>query len=219
MVGKAVEKTVEKIFDQILNHYTSADFQTEVLHGKKEFFDKTGFLDEDANEFDEKSSQFLDWYIFARPLSNGDLTPIMQARSSDRFQWSEDEKIFIENLNSHRRSLFKFIKVKGSDVYLKDLLENEKIIVKNSNLLFGFDRDSFFEARLVPSGDSYVFMKGIVFHPLEAQKYILKEIKECGKQGHESREPLLNKLQKMRYRLDRYKHVNVDKIYNNERGL
>jgi hypothetical protein len=102
---------------------------------------------------------------------------------------------------------------------LRDLLKGDKVLVKKSPWTYGFEAAELFEARLIPHGDSYVFCKGFCFHPEDAKKYILAEIKRHRKDPDLEKDRMMLKLTKMRYKFERYKHVKIDVIYSNESKL
>jgi hypothetical protein len=111
------------------------------------------------------------------------------------------------------------LKIKGNDVYLRDLLADKKIVVKQSPWIFGFDPDEVFQVRLLPAGDSYLFTRGFCFHPESAKKFILAEVKKHRKDHDLDPEALMLRLLKMRYRFEQYKHVKPEMIYSNDSKL
>jgi hypothetical protein len=130
----------------------------------------------------------------------------------------------VDDLKAHRHSLFEFVKIKGSDIYIKDLLKNEKLIVQQCPWIYGFESDEIFEARLIPlkSADkeskekTWIFTKGFCFHPKEARKFILSEVKRHRKDPDLNPDDMMLRLVRMRYKFERYRHVKVDIIYSNE---
>lgn len=90
------------------------------------------------------------------------------------------------------------------------------MVVKRSPWIYGFDSDGLFEARLIPHENSYIFTRGFCFHPLDAKKYILNEVKRHRKDPDLNQEQMMLKLLKMRYRYEQYRHVKAELIYTNE---
>lgn len=208
----------ELLIDKILKHFAGPEFQTELVNAKSEFFD--GPLDEEKTEnFDLRMSQFYDWYFFTRELSGYGRTPLEVCHMVRELRFTDEENILLEKLKNHRHSLFEFVKIKDQDIYLKDLLKNEKVIVKKSEIVFGFNPDEIFEVRLIPLNDSFVFTKGFCFHPSDATKFILSEVKRHRKDPDLDPELMMLRLVKMRFRFERYKHVKPEMIYSNESKL
>jgi hypothetical protein len=209
----------EKVIEKILNHFAGENFKDEVRKAKTEFFENAGVLDENNEHFELRMSQFFDWYFFTRDLTGYSQTPLESSHTARELRFSELELAAIETLKAHRHSVFEFIKIKGEDIYLKDLLKNEKLMVRSSPFIYGFDTDELFEARLVPENGSYLFTRGFCFHPVDAKKFILGEIKKHRKDPDLNPDDMMLRLIKMRYRFEQYKHVKLDMIYSNDSKL
>jgi hypothetical protein len=207
------------LMDKILNHFAGDLFQDEVRLAKIEFFENSGVLDENAENYEIRMSQFFDWYLFTRDLKGYSQPPLDSVHMARELRFSDEEVTLLENLKKTRHGLFEFLKIKGSEIFLKDLLKNEKIVIKNSPWTFGFDENEIFEARLIPYKDSFIFTKGFCFHPKEAKKYILSEIKRHQKDPDLNPDDMMLKLIKMRYRFERYRHVKADLIYSSESSI
>ena len=84
------------------------------------------------------------------------------------------------------------------------------MVIKDSDVVVGFNKGDVFEARLIPHEDSFIFTRAFCFHPPQALKFISKEIKgiKKGKENlDQAREEFLLKLYKMKSAFDQYKHV------------
>lgn len=206
----------EKIMDKVLHHFAGENFKDEVAKAKKDFFDNAGILDEHNEHFELRMTQFFDWYYFSRQLTGYAQTPLDSAHLTRELRFAPEEFELIAQQKKHNHSIFEFIKLKGDDVYIKDLLKNEKLVVKSSPWIYGFDSDGLFEARLIPHENSYIFTRGFCFHPLDAKKYILSEVKRHRKDPDLNQEQMMLKLLKMRYRYEQYRHVKAELIYTNE---
>lgn len=206
----------EKVIEKILGHFAGPLFLDELKMAKKEFFDHTS-LDQDLSEhFELRMNQFYDWYFFSRKLSQFGQTPLDSCFLVRELRFSDEEIKMVEILKKNTHSLFEFIKIKNSDVYIKDIIRNKKIVVKNSKVLFGFNEEEIFETRLIEIDGNYIFMKGFCFHPYSVKKIILEEVKKHRKNTDLDPEVLMFRLMKMRYKFEQYKHVNPEKIYQNE---
>jgi hypothetical protein len=208
-----------QLIEKILSHFAGEQFREEVRFAKSEFFDNAGILDEHSEQFEMRMSQFFDWYFFTRELKGFAQSPLEAVFMARELRFTPEETDVIEKLRQHRHSLFQFVKVKDQDITIKDLLQNKKIVVKQSPWTFGFNEDEIFEARLIPVGDNWVFTKGFCFHPLDAKKYILGEVKKHRKDADLNPEDMMLKLLKMRYKFERYRHVKIDMIYSDESRL
>lgn len=209
---------VEEMIDKLVVYFTQSPFDREVAGAKNQFFDQAGVGD-DTNQFELRMSQFLDWYIFSRDLSNLQVTPVEWILESPP-EWVDEGFLnFCQCLVNIRHSLFEFVKIRGRDVYIRDLFSGKKLILKDSPVTVGFSHEEIFEARLIPFEDNYFFTKGFCFHPQEAKKFILKEIKKVKQLDTSEHEALMMKLLKMRYKHEQYAHIRIDYIYTNDPKL
>ncbi|WP_413292874.1 hypothetical protein ACLSU7_15825 [Bdellovibrio sp. HCB185ZH] len=209
----------EKLIEKILNHFVSEAFKDELAMAKKEFFENAGTLDENSEHFESRMAQFYDWYFFTRELKGFGQTPLDACHLVRELRFTPEEVQLIEVLKNHRHSIFEFNKIKNGDVYIKDLMANKKLVVKQSPYVFGFDPDELFEVRLIPHGESYIFTRGFCFHPESAKKFILSEVKRHRKDPDLDPDLMMLRLIKMRYKFEQYKHVKPEMIYSNEGKL
>lgn len=214
----------ELLIDKLMQHFTSGKYSEEVSVAKKEFFERAGMFDENSSDFEMKMAQFSDWYIMGRPLQSQGMTPLKYVlEGTSDYNVDEEVRPFYENLSSSIHSLFEFLKLKGEDLHIKDLVSNQKYVLKKSTMTIGFNKDEIFETRLIPHEDNYVFGKSFCFHPPSANRFINKEIKRVKKAGDDVREvekeKLIIRLFKMRYKHEQYKHVEVKDIYSNDSKL
>jgi len=212
-----------ELIDELMQFYAANDFANEAIKAKNEFFDLAGMFDEQSSGFDLKMAQFSDWYIFSRKLSTFGSPPIAHFLEARPKRISENDEIFCRNLSNNRYSLFEFLKLKGNDLYVRDLFSRYKLVIKDSPVTYGFDSAEYFQARLIPHEDSFIFTAAFCFHPPEATKFIETEVKRVRKLPEAeqalAREALLLKLFRMRNKFDQYKHVGIKEIYSNESRL
>jgi hypothetical protein len=213
--------TYDDLVDQLMQFFSRGRYEEDVRQAKTVFFERTGFTDESTDDFENKMLQFVDWYLFSRPLMLTGRTPIQEALAIEEYRIPADQAPLYANLARAKHGLFEFLRISGkNDVAIRDSFDGKKYLIKNSKVTVGFNREEMFEARLIPDGDSFVFARAFCFHPNEAGKYIQKELKRIKKlpeieQGPE-KEALLLKLYKMRNVFDQYKHIDLGAIYSNE---
>ena len=206
----------EKLMEKILQCFAGNNMKDELTLAKKEFFGNVALSEESSEQFEMRMAQFYDWYFFTRTLSGFGQTPLNSCFMARELRFSEEENQQIEALKKNIHSLFQFIKIKDQDVYIKDLFKGRKIVVKKSPWIYGFEVDEFFEARLIPAGENYVFARGLCFHPQSASSYILSEIKAHANDPDMNPEHFMLRLIKMRYKFEQYKHLQPDMIYSND---
>ena len=234
----------DDLIDRLTLFFTGDKFRADVASAKKEFFDESGIMDEENQTFEMRMTQFLEWYLFTRPLIAANATqapartvsldaeagsaarpasqptPAQYALELLSFEMKPEERPIFENLANVRHSLFEFLKVRGDDIHIKDLLLNKKIVIFNSPIRIGFSREEIFDARLIPDGENFHFSKGFCFHPAEASKYILGEIKKLRKLNDPIQdEGFMLRLMKMRYKYEQYRHLKLEYVYTNEKKV
>jgi hypothetical protein len=206
-----------------MQHYTDAKYRGEVQAAKEDFFDKAGTFDEASLDFELKMSQFTDWYLFVRPMEMTGRVAIEVVLDDPGYAIPDTERSHYLNLRNSRHSLFEFLRLKGDDVYVRDLFTGFKYIIRGSRLTQGFNTDEYFEARLIPHEGGFVFSSSFCFHPASVSKYIQKEVARVNKQAEEeqalAREELIAKLFRMKHKHEQYRHLDIHQIYSNESKL
>ncbi len=209
----------EKLIGKILQQFAGETMKDELAMAKKKFFGNVAILEESSEQFEMRMAQFYDWYFFTRPLSGYGQTPLQSCFMARELRFTDQEKHLLESLKKNIHSLFQFIKIKDQDITIKDLFKGQKLVVKKSPWIYGFEADEFFEARLIPVGETYVFTRGLCFHPQSASAYILTEIKSHKKDPDMNPADFILRLIKMRYKFEQYKHLQPDMIYSNDSKL
>ena len=206
----------EPYLEQLTVHFTSEDYLHEVAQAKREFFERSSVLDEENQQFELLMSQFLDWYLFTRPLSSNGYVPVDYALQSPDFKIAPSERKYFEYLAASQHSLFEFVQLHGDDVHIKDLFTGFIRVLKNSSMTYGFNYDEIFDVRIIPCEDTWIFTKGFCFHPVEAKRFILNEVSKSINLTIDQKDALLLRLARMRHKLDQYKHIHFDHIYTNQ---
>lgn len=213
----------EPYVDRLMQHYTSSRYLPEVQAAKEDFFEKAGTFDEASGAVELKMAQFSDWYLFTRKMDLSGSKVIEMVLDDPQFPISEAERVIFMNLRNSRHSLFEFQKLKNDDVHVRDLFTGFKYVIQKSRVTQGFNKDEYFEARLVPYEGGYVFSNSFTFHPSVVSKFIAKEVKRINKMPEEeqaqAREDLLSRLFKMKHKHEQYRHLDIHQIYSNESKL
>src|SRR5580698_54266 len=108
--------TYEKIVEKLIQEFTGPEYQREVLEAKREFFERAGIIDEESVNFETRMSQFLDWYMFSRELSDVHLPPVNFYLEKNSEALSPETRPIYENLTKTIHSLFEFKKLRDADV-------------------------------------------------------------------------------------------------------
>lgn len=214
----------EPLIDRLIVHFTGDAWRAEVANAKKEFFQDAGIMDEQTDHFEMRMTQFLDWYLFTRKLTGRKVTPAQFALEIDEFEMAADERPLFESLSETKHSLYEFLRLRGRDIAVRDLILDKEVVIRESQVNIGFSRDEIFEARLVPYGEEFVFSRAFCFHPNEARGYIDEEIRKLQDVEDETEsalgiEAFLLRLMKMRYKYEQFRHLKLEFIYTNEKKV
>lgn len=210
----------EDLLERLILHYTGPAYESEVAAAKGEFFDEAGVVDEENIHFEMRMTQFLEWYLLTRKLHDRRETPAQLAVSDKNFKMTDSERQDFLNVANAHHSLFEFEKLRGDDVYVRDLFSGERTVIHNSPVRIGFSREECFSARLIPLADGeFTFGKAFCFHPEDAQKYVMSEVEKIKNADQELHDALMLRLMKMRYKFEQYRHLKLTDVYTNERRV
>lgn len=204
---------LQEYLDRILSVYSKGDFYDEVKRAREEFFGQVGQVAEGSDKFETQMTAFLDWYLYDRPLEKSEICPVKMFVFEQMKALPPEEHEVFQDLTKSNHSIFELLKVKGNDIYLKDLFSKEKYIVEDSDINFGFTKGDIFEGRLIRFKDRLVFGGSFVFHPSEAKAFIVKEIKKVKSLEPKAHLKLMHRLAMMRIKADQYSHIDVLHIY------
>lgn len=209
----------ESCIERLTEYFSSAKYQKEVVKAKEQFFGDIGINEKDTGDFERNLNLFFDWYLLTRPLQGTLLTPAKMALNLDGFEISAEEKPYFEALSEARYGLFEYIKSKGNDHYAKNIVTNDKIIVKNSGVNMLVPKGSVFSTHFAKDSGTNYFTTGIICHPLETKKFIQAEAKRMKDLSPEQQARIIVHLIKLYYKLERYPHVDQEQIYSNNSAV
>lgn len=207
--GDAIEK--------LSVYFSSPAYEKEILQAKSQFFGDVGVDDKESERYEQWMNIFFDWYLFTRPISGTSLPPARYALEIDEFQQLHgDEKRVFMNLSQSQHCLLQFIKVKNDFAYFKDLFKRKKVKVVNNEFTLTLEKGDICDARLVPDEDYFFFTKGFCSHPIEANKFILKEVKALKKAEPEQQQVFQIELLRMFFKREQYSHLKCEQIYTRD---
>jgi len=199
--------------NRILEKYSREDFYEEVKKAKEEFFSRAGKVAEGSDLFETQMKAFLDWYLYDRPLNKYGLCPVKMYLFEEGKTLEENEKKVFEDVTKSLHSLFEFLKMKKSDVYIRDMVTGEKYVIEDSEILHGFSKGDIFEGRLIPFNEKFIFGDSFVFHPVNCKSFIKKQIKQIRYLDEKQRLKLLHRLSIMKLKTHQYAHIDAKHIY------
>ena len=88
--------------------------------------------------------------------------------------------------------------------------------VVNNEFVLTLEKGDICDARLIPDEDHFFFTKGFCNHPLEANKFILKEVKSLKKAEPNEQQAFQLDLLRMFFKMEQYSHLKCDQIYTRD---
>jgi hypothetical protein len=205
--------TIEEILEQILTIYSQPPHFDTLLEAKDKYFELTGIINEDDEEFESRMNCFNDWYIF-HFLSKRSYTTVVK-HFLEQNQITDNISESLLNIN---HSLFEFVKVnRKNNIVIKDLVKKEKIeITNNLSEVTLMDNDIFTGRTILFSGYVYL-LKGLCFFPYETRSILIKQAKIVHKKNNnEIKSNFLLNLENLKTKYIRYGHLDSKKIFKFE---
>ncbi len=212
----SVKIDFEPYIERLLVYFSSEKYHEDLIDGKEQFYGELGQYEEDTEGYEQRLNLFFDWYLFTRGLSGVQTPPAQYALELGDFEIRDEERPFFESLAKTHHSLYEISKIRGESIYLKDLFTGQKRTINDARYCVGFNKDEVFDGRLIEHEEQFYFAKGFCFHPPQAKKFLIKEIKKVRKLESDHHESLMLRLIKMRFKVEQYKHLKIDDVYNNE---
>ncbi len=200
---------LENHIDKIMDIYTQGEYYDLLVKAKEDFTKLTGQIDEETNEYESRMNTFNDWYIFNfRRLDNRRII-------DDYIQNFELEADLSKSLYNINFSLFQFVKINfKKQIVLKDILHDEKYVLKKEECNLALLEDDLFIGRLVSLEDRNYLLKGVTTLPREVLTQLKKQAKKVRKlNSREAEEEFLMTLERLKVKSLHYGHLNFEKIF------
>jgi hypothetical protein len=210
--------TLQELHDALLSWATAEARQGELLAARKAYFDRWGEPHEEERTFESRMNGMLDYYLYDhRPAGGEDTTLELFLREAGSGYPSEVLSAF-RALGKTVHGLFEVRKVApGEWVRLRDVFGGGEHEVTERRQMAGLEKGDLLEARLLPHAGRLFFSGAFVFHPRVVRKAILAEVKRRKKGARGSApevKPFLAQLSRMAQKLERYRNVKVESLYD-----
>lgn len=200
---------VNEHLDKVLSLYTQGDFFSDLKEAKEKYFTLTGKLDEDKEEFESRMNSFNDWYIFQYRQKDGSKVIEDYIRNN-----KPDEELSQALLNV-THSLFEFtISSFRKQIVLKDILHDEKIVLKKDHPTISLMEGDIFTGRVIKyKGENYL-LKGVCTLPQGVKSVLKKQSKKIRKlNSFEEELNFLLQLESLKTKAMHYSHIDPAKIF------
>jgi len=195
----------------------------EILKAKLEYFAQTGGeVHEEDRCYEQRMQAFFNWYLLDRKLTDGSTMVERFLREKGAELAGQDKDVMLGCTQS-RLTIFEYRGTRGlfsrpekGQVRVRDVTTGEDFVVTERRQMHGLDSGDLFEARLVPLGRAHHFSTSFTYHPREARREIMREVKRRKKMGTIDARSLVWELERMALQHERFRNVALSAIYNFE---
>jgi len=210
--------TLQELHEKLLAWATADARQGELLLARRSYFDRFGEPHEDERTFESRMNGMLDHYLYDhRPAGGPDTTLELFLKEAGAAFPSEVLTLY-RGLGKTVHGLFEVRKLApGEWVRLRDAFGASDHQVTERRHLAGLAKGDLIEARLLPYAGQLFFSGAFVFHPREVRRSILAEVKKRKKEARGQApdvESFLAQLSRMALKLERYRNVKVESLYD-----
>lgn len=184
----------------------------ELRLAREEFHALTGTFEDGEEWFELRITIFRDWFLLERKGPDN-LSPVERLLTLGHGDLTDAQYHQMELLCCTHRSVFQLQgPVIDKKLMLKDLAGGGMWNVKCDLPATGLKKDDIIDTRIVFFAGMPTFGRSTVLHPREANETILQIVKRAREEGMPGRE-LVDHLDKMKLKLDRYSNVRIAHVY------
>jgi hypothetical protein len=206
------------LFDALVAFASTEERKAELLAAKADYFQLTGEVFEDDRSFEMRMASFLDYYVFDHRSPRTGRTPAETLHAEKQAERAP-EAAACEAFTRTLHSLFEVRKLGPGFIRLRELFTGADYQVTERRAMAGLERGDVLEARLIPLDEGWVFSPAFCFHPRDAVKAIKREVKRRKKkQPDRPHQELVWEAAKRAVKVDRYRQIAVEKIYDFEQS-
>jgi hypothetical protein len=208
----------QSLLDELYALASVEERKPDVLAARAEFFRLTGEVFEDDRTFEMRMASFLDYYVFDHRSAHTQRT-VAEDLQAAKLKVDAPQADALEAFTRTLHGLFEVRKLGPGFVRLRELFTGVDHEVIERRALAGLQKGDILEARLIPLGNGLVFSPAFCFHPREAVKAIKREVKRRKKKEPDrSPQELVWEAAKRAMKVDRYRQIAVEKIYDFEQS-
>lgn len=210
--------TLPELHERLLS-WASADPQEPLLlAARQDHFARYGEPHEEDQSYERRMSGMLEAYLYDFRPAPGAPTALERFLAAQAEALSSEEVAAFRALGANRHGLYEVRKLEPGCIRLRDAFTGEDLEVTERRLVAGLAKGDLLEARLMPFEGKLWFSAAFLYQPREARSRILAEVKRrrkaAGKNGRPEAEGLLATLSRMAFKLERYRNVRLESIYD-----
>jgi hypothetical protein len=209
--------TLGEMHDRLLAWAGAAERQPWLLAARASWFARVGEPHEEDKSYEPRMNGLLDHYLYDhRPDGTNTTLDLFLRDGAPGF--TTDDRAQFRDLGRNRRALFEVRRIQPGSVELEEVLTEVRHEVVERRATVALAKGDLLEARLLPHEGRLHFSSAFVYHPREVRRAILKEASRRVKATPAGQQPdvedFLAQLSRMALRLERYRNVRVESIYD-----
>ena len=200
---------VHEHLDKVLGLYTLGTHFDELKSAKDKYFNITGKLDEDKEEFESRMNCFNDWYVFQ--FRHNDGSKVIE----DYIRTNQLDVELSQALLNVNHSLFEFSKINfRKQIVLHDILHDEKIVLVKNHPTISLMKGDVFTGRVIKYKGAYYLLRGVCILPQGVKSILKKQSKKVRKlNSFEEELNFLLLLESLKTNATHYGHIDPSKIF------
>ncbi len=210
--------TLQEMHDRVLA-WASADARNEaLLAARRVHFERHGEPHEEDKSFETRMNGLVDFYLYDFRPGDGAATTLDLFLRQAGSEYTTELLAQFRDLGRNLHSLFEVRRLRPGEIRLRDVFTGKDHDVSERRQMAGIAKGDLLEARLLPWQGRLFFSGAFLYHPPEARKAILAEVKRlrkaAGKHGQADVGGFLAQLSRMAFKLERYRNVRIESIYD-----
>lgn len=210
--------TLQALHERLLAWATAESRKDRLLEARRAHFGAYGEPHEEDRSYEARINGMLDSYLYDyRPVGTGPTT-VEQFLEAEGTALAAEEREGYVALAQNVHALFEVRRISEGKVRVRDVFTGKDHDVTERRQLVGLEKGDLLEARLLPFEGHLYFSGAFLYHPREARRPILAEVKRrkkaAGKGGTPDVAGLLALLSRMAFKLERYRNVRLESIYD-----
>jgi hypothetical protein len=209
---------LQQIHERLLSWATAAPRDQDLLRAKKEHFERYGEPHEEDRSYEVRLNGMLDQYLYDFRPAGGLGTTLERFIEAEAASLSPEEIAAYRALAQNVHGLFEVRKIREGQIRLREVFSGRDYEVTERRHVVGLAKDDIIEARLLPYDGTLFFSGAFLYHPREARKSVLSEVKRLRKATPKGAEVdvkgFLGRLSRMALKLERYRNVRLESIYD-----
>jgi hypothetical protein len=209
--------TLGELHDLLLAWAGAEARQPWLLEARRAYFARVGEPHEEDKSYEARMNGLIDHYLFDFRPDGHETTLALYLRDGG-VGLTTDERSQMREMGRNLHLLVEVRKIRPGVVEVEDVFTEARYDVVERRAVVALSKGDIFETRLVPHEGKLHFSASSIYHPREVRRAILKEAKRRVEDAPPGEGPdveeFLATLSRMALRLERYRNVRVESIYD-----